>query len=42
LSDAKIDKHEDARRKKNQEVVELFERKIPVIYDEPTNKHQKC
>jgi structural maintenance of chromosome 1 len=44
LADAKIDKHEDARRKKKQEVVELFKREISGVYDrminmcQPTNK----
>lgn len=44
LGDAKIDKHEDARRKKKQEVVEMFKREIPGVYDrminmcQPTNK----
>lgn len=44
LGDAKIDKHEDVRRKKKQEVVELFKREIPGVYDrminmtQPTNK----
>lgn len=44
LGDAKNDKHEDARRKKKQEVVELFKREIPGVYDrminmcQPTNK----
>lgn len=37
LGDAKGDKHEDARRKKKQEVVELFKREVPgvvsVIFD---------
>lgn len=31
LGDAKIDKHEDARRKKKQEVVELFKREVPGV-----------
>ncbi len=45
MGDAKIDKHEDARRKKKEEVVELFKREIPGVYDrminmcQPTNKH---
>ncbi|CAG9808835.1 unnamed protein product [Chironomus riparius] len=44
LGDAKNDKHEDARRKKKQEVVEMFKREIPGVYDrminmcQPTNK----
>ncbi len=37
LGDAKIDKHEDARRKKKQEVVELFRREIPGVYDRMIN-----
>lgn len=31
LGDAKGDKHEDARRKKKQEVVELFKREVPGV-----------
>lgn len=44
LGDAKIDKHEEARRRKKQEVVELFKREVPGVYDrminmcEPTHK----
>lgn len=31
LGDAKIDKHEDSRRKKKQEVVELFKKQVPGV-----------
>lgn len=34
LGDAKGDKHEDARRKKKQEVVELFKREVPGVVSE--------
>lgn len=31
LGDARVDKHEDARRRKKQEVVESFKREIPGV-----------
>jgi len=31
LGDAKVDKHEDARRKKKEEVVFLFKREVPGV-----------
>lgn len=31
LGDARVDKHEDARRKKKQEIVENFKREIPGV-----------
>lgn len=34
LGDAKGDKHEDARRKKKQEVVELFKREVPGVVNQ--------
>lgn len=38
LGDAKIDKHEDARRKKKQEIVENFKRSFPGgVYDRMIN-----
>lgn len=40
LGDAKIDKHEDSRRKKKQEVVELFKREVPGVYDRMINMCQ--
>uniref|UniRef100_A0A1Q3F7A2 Structural maintenance of chromosomes protein n=1 Tax=Culex tarsalis TaxID=7177 RepID=A0A1Q3F7A2_CULTA len=40
LGDAKIDKHEDARRKKRQEVVELFKQEVPGVYDRMINMCQ--
>uniref|UniRef100_A0A336MXJ1 Structural maintenance of chromosomes protein n=2 Tax=Culicoides sonorensis TaxID=179676 RepID=A0A336MXJ1_CULSO len=40
LGDAKIDKHEDGRRKKKQEVVELFKREVPGVYDRMINMCQ--
>ncbi|CAD7084109.1 unnamed protein product [Hermetia illucens] len=40
LGDAKVDKHEDARRKKKQEVVELFKREVPGVYDRMINMCQ--
>ncbi|KXJ80531.1 structural maintenance of chromosomes protein 1A [Aedes albopictus] len=40
LGDAKIDKHEDARRKKKQEVVELFKQEVPGVYDRMINMCQ--
>lgn len=40
LGDAKGDKHEDARRKKKQEVVELFKREVPGVYDRMINMCQ--
>lgn len=40
LGDARIDKHEDARRKKKQEVVELFKKQVPGVYDRMINMCQ--
>ncbi|XP_017140852.1 structural maintenance of chromosomes protein 1A [Drosophila miranda] len=40
LGDAKGDKHEDARRKKKQEVVELFKKQVPGVYDRMINMCQ--
>lgn len=40
LGDAKIDKHEDSRRKKKQEVVEIFKREVPGVYDRMINMCQ--
>ncbi|KAI8044980.1 structural maintenance of chromosomes protein 1A [Drosophila gunungcola] len=40
LGDAKSDKHEDARRKKKQEVVELFKKQVPGVYDRMINMCQ--
>lgn len=40
LGDAKIDKHEDVRRKKKQEVVELFKQEVPGVYDRMINMCQ--
>lgn len=37
LGDAKGDKHEDARRKKKQEVVELFKREVPGVVSKRSN-----
>lgn len=31
LGDARVDKHEDARRRKKQEIVESFKREIPGV-----------
>lgn len=40
LGDAKIDKHEDARRKKKQEIVERFKSNYPGVYDRMINMCQ--
>lgn len=40
LGDAKVDKHEDARRKKKQEIVENFKRSFPGVYDRMINMCQ--
>jgi len=40
LGDAKIDKHEDARRKKKQEIVENFKKNFPGVYDRMINMCQ--
>ncbi|KAI8130777.1 Structural maintenance of chromosomes protein 1A [Lucilia cuprina] len=40
LGDARSDKHEDARRKKKQEVVELFKKQVPGVYDRMINMCQ--
>uniref|UniRef100_A0A0K8VEM3 Structural maintenance of chromosomes protein 1A n=1 Tax=Bactrocera latifrons TaxID=174628 RepID=A0A0K8VEM3_BACLA len=40
LGDAKSDKHEDAHRKKKQQVVELFKKQVPGVYDRMINMCQ--
>ncbi|CAH2270118.1 jg7655 [Pararge aegeria aegeria] len=40
LGDARVDKHEEARRKKKQEIVENFKREIPGVYDRMINMCQ--
>lgn len=40
LGDARIDKHEDARRKKKQEIVERFKSIYPGVYDRMINMCQ--
>ncbi|XP_046672179.1 LOW QUALITY PROTEIN: structural maintenance of chromosomes protein 1A-like [Homalodisca vitripennis] len=40
LGDAKIDKHEDSRRKKKQEIVENFKKNFPGVYDRMINMCQ--
>ncbi|XP_018333295.1 structural maintenance of chromosomes protein 1A [Agrilus planipennis] len=40
LGDARIDKHEDARRKKKQEIVERFKSNYPGVYDRMINMCQ--
>uniref|UniRef100_A0A1B0D6M0 Structural maintenance of chromosomes protein n=1 Tax=Phlebotomus papatasi TaxID=29031 RepID=A0A1B0D6M0_PHLPP len=40
LGDAKVDKHEDARRRKKEEVVELFKKEVPGVYDRMINMCQ--
>ncbi|XP_039275006.1 structural maintenance of chromosomes protein 1A-like, partial [Nilaparvata lugens] len=40
LGDAKVDKHEDSRRKKKQEIVENFKRLHPGVYDRLINMCQ--
>ncbi|RZF46730.1 hypothetical protein LSTR_LSTR002593 [Laodelphax striatellus] len=40
LGDAKVDKHEDSRRKKRQEIVENFKRLHPGVYDRLINMCQ--
>ncbi|XP_039290651.1 LOW QUALITY PROTEIN: structural maintenance of chromosomes protein 1A [Nilaparvata lugens] len=40
LGDAKVDKHEDSRRKKKQEIVEKFKRLHPGVYDRLINMCQ--
>ncbi|XP_048478795.1 structural maintenance of chromosomes protein 1A [Plutella xylostella] len=40
LGDARVDKHEEARRKKKQEIVESFKREIPGVYDRMINMCQ--
>ncbi|XP_054276656.1 structural maintenance of chromosomes protein 1A-like [Macrosteles quadrilineatus] len=40
LGDAKIDKHEDSRRKKKQEIVENFKKNYPGVYDRMINMCQ--
>ncbi|XP_075978364.1 structural maintenance of chromosomes 1 [Anticarsia gemmatalis] len=40
LGDARVDKHEEARRRKKQEIVESFKRDIPGVYDRMINMCQ--
>ncbi|CAH2980605.1 unnamed protein product [Chilo suppressalis] len=40
LGDARVDKHEEARRRKKQEIVENFKRDIPGVYDRMINMCQ--
>ncbi|CAK1580677.1 unnamed protein product [Parnassius mnemosyne] len=40
LGDARVDKHEEARRRKKQEIVESFKREIPGVYDRMINMCQ--
>merc|ERR1712223_1169097 len=40
LGDARVDKHEDNRRKKKQEIVENFKRLCPGVYDRMINMSQ--
>ncbi|KAI8437197.1 hypothetical protein MSG28_010522 [Choristoneura fumiferana] len=40
LGDARVDKHEEARRRKKQEIVENFKREIPGVYDRMINMCQ--
>lgn len=40
LGDARVDKHEDNRRKKKQEIVENFKRLFPGVYDRMINMSQ--
>ena len=40
LGDARVDKHEDTRRKKKQEIVENFKRVYPGVYDRLINMSQ--
>lgn len=40
LGDARVDKHEDTRRKKKQEIVENFKRVFPGVYDRLINMSQ--
>merc|ERR1712012_989210 len=40
LGDARVDKHEDNRRKKKQEIVENFKRVFPGVYDRLINMSQ--
>lgn len=40
LGDAKVDKHEDSRRKKKQEIVENFKRNYPGVFDRMINMCQ--
>merc|ERR1719245_898368 len=46
LGDARVDKHEETRRKKKQEIVENFKRVFPGVYDRLINMsqpiHKKC
>jgi structural maintenance of chromosome 1 len=40
LGDARVDKHEENRRKKKQEIVENFKRLYPGVYDRMINMSQ--
>ncbi|XP_050351291.1 structural maintenance of chromosomes protein 1A [Nymphalis io] len=40
LGDARVDKHEEARRRKKQEIVESFKREVPGVYDRMINMCQ--
>ena len=40
LGDARVDNHEDKRRKKKQEIVENFKRVFPGVYDRLINMSQ--
>merc|ERR1712029_240198 len=40
LGDARVDRHEDTRRKKKQEIVENFKRVFPGVYDRLINMSQ--
>jgi len=38
LGDARVDKHEDARRKKKQEIVEMFKSHYPGVVRKSSNE----
>jgi len=40
LGDARVDKHEDGRRRKKQEIVESFKRQFPGVFDRMINMCQ--
>ena len=40
LGDARVDKHEDTRRKKKQDLVDNFKRVFPGVYDRLINMSQ--